>query len=1138
MSRTSAATDQTRLWDGLRRFDGNEMETLQSADKLDDFGYDRCGEQTTGDTGKDKAKGNDLADEDSEDRVVLAELKRLADYGSDSESSDASMEDDDALLDACNDEIDDEGTSGYKVGGYHPVSIGEVYDERYTVVQKLGWGHFSTVWMVHDAVDSRKMGSPRFYAMKVQKSAEHYTEAALDEIKLLTCISNRELELADAARVCAEDTHLQGDSHCVRLTRHFTHAGPHGEHTCMVFEILGCNTLTLIRRFNYRGIPLNLVRSIVRQICLGLDFLHRKCEIIHTDLKPENVLLDLKVAAPADWRSLVSCSRGGDKSESGKDAERSVPSTGLKAAKGSSEHSIEELEFLLQKEGLDPETRRRLRKKLKKKKQKQKQKAKQLEESDGKKGVTVDEVDGHAKKGAIVEPNVPGARPNGALAVVDEAQDAVNNEEVENVKLEAEDLPVPSTVPPEALLEDPDDKDHSFFALNFELNEAMITLGPIYECPARDSASADAAASANMLLSAVQAEKLSFDEWEPPSTPNSCIVRLTTPCSRVYGAFGTPSAMPNVAPDDPAFVGRDEDGHHSLTSSEAAARLLSEWVIRLSWVYPSTEGQSLDLQNISGALEQLRGETVPETAGKACSTTICIRGTGAVDEDVNPLLMLHSYLTQTVPDATVAAEASRCSGWSVCFDARHACLILGWLEKTLASVRFLVSALPVEAATGDEVADATEWALHDCWSEGWHHPHPSLQPRMVSFQLCESLHEGENREAKVRLPLRSLAGVDLDCIRMDIVDLVVNPLNRRLGRVVESAPLAQAGLARMNLQDASDSLRPVLPERRDSTFTGTHGLGLRASLDGEASPSEDSEEVAKAALAKASRKAQKRQSRDDLLQKLRRVRVAIVDLGNACWRHRHFTEDIQTRQYRSPEVILGQGYDTSADIWSLGCMAFELMTGDLLFEPKNGENYSRDEDHLAQCIELLGKFPKKMMREGTNAREFFSSKGELRHIHHLKMWPLEDVLQQKYYFDKNVAIQAADFLRQLLHLRPDERVTAAKALEHPFLRQDPQDEDGVFEAQIGVPMAAVLKGLGDAKDIGKESEKGDAVDASAPKTPSVDSRAEAVPGSAAGAANEPGNHVTPVPVAPMPVPDVSVPSAEYPLPREATTNMT
>lgn len=53
----------------------------------------------------------------------------------------------------------------------------------------------------------------------------------------------------------------------------------------------------------------------------------------------------------------------------------------------------------------------------------------------------------------------------------------------------------------------------------------------------------------------------------------------------------------------------------------------------------------------------------------------------------------------------------------------------------------------------------------------------------------------------------------------------------------------------------------------------------------------------------------------------------IVDFGNACWRDRHFTDDIQTRQYRSPEVIVGQGYDTSTDLWSLACMVFELVTG-------------------------------------------------------------------------------------------------------------------------------------------------------------------------------------------------------------------
>ena len=79
-------------------------------------------------------------------------------------------------------------------------------------------------------------------------------------------------------------------------------------------------------------------------------------------------------------------------------------------------------------------------------------------------------------------------------------------------------------------------------------------------------------------------------------------------------------------------------------------------------------------------------------------------------------------------------------------------------------------------------------------------------------------------------------------------------------------------------------------------------------------------------------------------------------LGNACWVDKHFTEDIQTRQYRSLEVLIGAKYDTSADVWSAACMAFELATGDYLFEPHSGENYSRDDDHLAHIIELLGMF--------------------------------------------------------------------------------------------------------------------------------------------------------------------------------------
>lgn len=104
--------------------------------------------------------------------------------------------------------------------------------------------------------------------------------------------------------------------------------------------------------------------------------------------------------------------------------------------------------------------------------------------------------------------------------------------------------------------------------------------------------------------------------------------------------------------------------------------------------------------------------------------------------------------------------------------------------------------------------------------------------------------------------------------------------------------------------------------------------------------------------------------------------VKIVDLGNACWTYKHFTEDIQTRQYRAPEVLVGAGYDTSADMWSLGCMVFELLTGDLMFDPRAGKSWNREEDHLALIIELLGNFPRGLLMEGRMAPEYFNRHGE------------------------------------------------------------------------------------------------------------------------------------------------------------------
>lgn len=177
------------------------------------------------------------------------------------------------------------------------------------------------------------------------------------------------------------------------------------------------------------------------------------------------------------------------------------------------------------------------------------------------------------------------------------------------------------------------------------------------------------------------------------------------------------------------------------------------------------------------------------------------------------------------------------------------------------------------------------------------------------------------------------------------------------------------------------------------------------------------------------------------------VQVKIADLGNACWVHKHFTEDIQTRQYRSLEVILGAGYDTSADIWSTACMAFELATGDYLFEPHSGDTYSRDEDHIAHIIELLGPIPKSIIFSGLYSQFSFNNKWELKNITGLKPWGLVDVLMEKYDWCEEDAEGFAEFLKPMLEFNPKKRATAAQCLKHPWLTIDLESNNAAAESK-------------------------------------------------------------------------------------------
>jgi len=83
-------------------------------------------------------------------------------------------------------------------------------------------------------------------------------------------------------------------THNLQMFDWFFHHATNGKHFVMGFEVLGTNLLTLVKKYDYRGIPLPIVREMTRQLLIGLDYMHRVCNLIHTDIKPENITFALK----------------------------------------------------------------------------------------------------------------------------------------------------------------------------------------------------------------------------------------------------------------------------------------------------------------------------------------------------------------------------------------------------------------------------------------------------------------------------------------------------------------------------------------------------------------------------------------------------------------------------------------------------------------------------------------------------------------------------------------------------------------------------------------------------------------------------------------------------------------------------
>ncbi|XP_037616248.1 dual specificity tyrosine-phosphorylation-regulated kinase 2 isoform X1 [Sebastes umbrosus] len=183
-----------------------------------------------------------------------------------------------------------------------------------------------------------------------------------------------------------------------------------------------------------------------------------------------------------------------------------------------------------------------------------------------------------------------------------------------------------------------------------------------------------------------------------------------------------------------------------------------------------------------------------------------------------------------------------------------------------------------------------------------------------------------------------------------------------------------------------------------------------------------------------------------LLKQQGRSGIKVIDFGSSCYEHQRVYTYIQSRFYRAPEVILGSRYGMPIDMWSLGCILAELLTGYPLLP---GED---EADQLACIIELLGMPSQKLLDASKRAKNFVSSKGYPRYCAVTTLPDGTTVLNAGRSRrgkvrgapgskDWSAALKGCDdplfldFLKQCLEWDPALRMTPSQALRHPWLRR-------------------------------------------------------------------------------------------------------
>ncbi|XP_031829521.1 CDC like kinase darkener of apricot isoform X2 [Nomia melanderi] len=163
------------------------------------------------------------------------------------------------------------------------------------------------------------------------------------------------------------------------------------------------------------------------------------------------------------------------------------------------------------------------------------------------------------------------------------------------------------------------------------------------------------------------------------------------------------------------------------------------------------------------------------------------------------------------------------------------------------------------------------------------------------------------------------------------------------------------------------------------------------------------------------------------IRRVKRTDIRLIDFGSATFDHEHHSTIVSTRHYRAPEVILELGWSQPCDVWSIGCILFELYLGITLFQTHDNR------EHLAMMERILGTIPHRMARK-TKTKYFYHGKLDWDEKSSAGRYVRDNCkpLHRCMLSDDEEHRQLFDLIQKMLEYEPSQRIVLKDALAHSF----------------------------------------------------------------------------------------------------------